>query len=48
MNIRVQWDLKKIKNGEITYNDIMKGIKNGHSNISWVNIKIGLNIYLCF
>ena len=30
---------EKIKNGEITYNDIMKGIKNGHSNISWVNIK---------
>lgn len=30
---------EKIKNGEITYNDIMKGIKNGRSNISWVNIK---------
>ena len=29
----------KIKNGEMTYNDIMKGIKNNNSNISWTNIK---------
>lgn len=30
---------EKIKNGEITYNDIMKGIKNNQTNISWTNIK---------
>lgn len=30
---------ERIKNGEITYNDIMKGIKNSQSNISWTNIK---------
>lgn len=31
---------EKMKNGEITYNDIMKGIKNNNeSNISWKNIK---------
>ena len=31
---------KKMKNGELTYNDIMKGIKNNNSSkITWTNIK---------
>ena len=29
----------KMKNGELSYNDIMKGIKNNNSKITWVNIK---------
>ena len=30
---------EKIKNGEIEYDDLMKGIKNSSSNITWANIK---------
>ncbi len=28
-----------MKNGELTYNEIMKAIKNNNSNITWKNIK---------
>ncbi len=30
---------EKMKNGELTYNDIMKGIKNNNTKITWTNIK---------
>ena len=30
---------EKMKNGELSYSDIMKGIKNNSSKITWVNIK---------
>lgn len=30
---------EKMKNGDLTYNDIMKAVKNNNSNIPWTNIK---------
>lgn len=30
---------EKIKNGEVTYEDIMRKIKNSQSNIAWTNVK---------
>ena len=39
---------EKIKNGEITYDDIMKGIKNSGTNISWTNIKNRIKFFPMF